>query len=214
MQGLSVDIINALQQQDPTLSITGHERFIPLPRINKMLEVGTLDLFVGLAKTDARQKKYRFIETPLYPLNYIAVVRADEKVDEYSIGDIESLSQQGRVISLFGAAVSARLQRLDVEVDDGAKSVEAMLQKLVSGRGDIVFYHDLGLLNSIRDMGLESSVRVLPVSYRRYHHYLAVSNGLDPASVDKLGKALLELHKSGRLQRISDPYLTLPVPSP
>ncbi|MCL6416799.1 transporter substrate-binding domain-containing protein [Aestuariirhabdus sp. Z084] len=212
MQGVAVDILRALEQQDPELKIEGYDRLVPLTRIKRMLKEGFIDLFAGLAYTPERERDFRYLKPPLYRLRYIAVVRADFPLDKDRLATIEELASQGRMISLFGTAASDYLLRRGISVDDGAKNVEAMLLKLLAKRGDILFYHDLGLLHTIDELELNDQVQVVSMSYRSYDHYLVVSEQLEQPYLDRLQRALQAIHDNGVLEAIGQRYHLKPDP--
>ncbi len=80
VEGIAVEIIKAIEKADPKLSIVGYQKFLPFKRLQRDLEAGELDVFFGLKRTPTRDRKYVFIEQPIYRLNYSIGVRRDDRV--------------------------------------------------------------------------------------------------------------------------------------
>ena len=69
MGGICVDIIKAIEDIEPRITIHGYQEFLPFKRLQNNLRSGQLDVFFGLKMTEERREIYQFLEIPLYHLN-------------------------------------------------------------------------------------------------------------------------------------------------
>ncbi len=156
MGGICVDIIKAIEDIEPRITIHGYQEFLPFKRLQNNLRSGQLDVFFGLKMTEERREIYQFLEIPLYHLNYVFAARIDDEVQIQSFDDVRALGAECRVLSVYGTAACQFIHNAwGIRVDDGAKSPETLLKKLVNRRGRLAFYHDLGLRSIIRKNHLE-----------------------------------------------------------
>lgn len=207
MGGICVDIIKAIEDIEPQITIHGYQEFLPFKRLQNKLKSGQLDVFFGLKKTAERRAIYQFLDIPLYHLNYVLAARIDEEVEIKSFDDLRALGPEGRVLTVYGTAACQFIHNEGgILVDDGAKSSEILLKKLLHGRGRFAFYHDLGLSSVIRKNHLENHVKILPTKFSTYHHYVAFSQHVSAETISLVGAALLQLKKSGALDRIHRQY--------
>ena len=207
MGGICVDIIRAIEDIEPRITVHGYQDFLPFKRLQYNLQIGQLDVFFGLKKTEARRKIYQFIDIPLYHLNYVFAVRIDDEVQIQSLDDVRSLGAECRVLTVYGTAACQYIQNAGgMRVDEGAKSPEILLKKLVNRRGRLAFYHDLGLRSIIHKNHLEHQVKILPTKFSTYHHYAAFAPHVSAETINFVGAALLKLKQSGALDRIHRRY--------
>ena len=161
--GLEVEIIKAVQQADPSIRITGLERFIPFKRLKQETEIGNLDCFFGFSYNEERAKTFWFIQPPLYMLEYKMVMRADDPFEPKDFDDIRSLGNDGVILSLYGTAGTKILENQGgLIIDDGGKTLPALLKKLESKRGRFIFYQSFGTLYTIKKNGSGKDVSVDP----------------------------------------------------
>jgi glutamate/aspartate transport system substrate-binding protein len=208
MGGVCIDIIHAMEKEVPDIHFIGYRSFLPFKRLQKSLEKGDLDFFVGLKKTKKREKIYHFVDFPLYRLNYVIAVRADDPIQINSFEDIQKIQKGGNIIlSIFGTAATRFLiKKGSVPIDDGAKDIEIALKKLMRRRGRFLFYHDLGLKGIIKKNHLEKKVKILPVVFLTYNHYLAFSHSVSLKTISKIEMALHQLDKKKILDNIYHKY--------
>ena len=202
--GLCVDILHEIGRVSGLSIGTATPAFTPFARLQRHLETGRIDLFVGFRKTPAREARYRFLEPPVYRVSTVVAALADEELEE--IGDLDELAGE-RVMIPHGSATAqlVKAQHPLLEVDEGG-DIFACLEKLVRRRGRFVVYHDLGVLAASRQMGLQESVKVLPGTFGEYEHYVAVSSAADPDKVARVAAALAELDQTKVLDQISSSY--------
>ncbi len=207
MGGICVEIMQAIERIDPAIKFSGYQAFLPFKRLQRYLQDGDLDVFVGLKKTAKREKILTFLKTPLYKVNYVAAVRSGNREQIRSFDDIRSLGEKGRILTVFGTAASRFLkQQGGLIIDDTARTPLIAVKKLMAGRGDILFYHDLGLKNIIKKDNLGQEIKVLPTSFLDYRHYAAFSKKTPQAIVVRVEDALEELIESGQIDGIYKKY--------
>jgi polar amino acid transport system substrate-binding protein len=207
MGGICVEIIQAIERVDPEIHFYGYQNFLPFKRLQKYLENGQLDIFVGLKETEERKEKYTFLDFPLYELNYVMVVRKEDDVEIDSFEDVLLLGKKEEILTVSGSAAGRFLHEQGVIlVDDSAKSPTILLQMLVAERGQFVFYHDLGIQDAIRKEGLEQKVKMLAFSFATYSHSAAFSINTPVRIIEKVRVALDKLEKGGDLANIRRKY--------
>ncbi len=208
MAGLCVDILRAIERTDPEIKFSGYDHFLPFNRIQKQLEDGVLDVFLGFKRTPARLGKYHFIDIPLYQLDYKLAALSVNGFGSIRLEDISTFGPEMRVLTINGSAAVNFLkeQNLGFVVDDSARSPENMILMLKHGRARLAFYHDLSLFFVLDHMDAGKDIEVLPRSFTSYSHYLAFSKQARPEAVARVTKALRKLSESGDLGRISARY--------
>jgi len=206
VQGLCVDILQALEALTPGLTIGGYQHFLPSARIYADLRSGDLDLFCGSGKTDTRVQQVRYLEPPLYPVRHRLAARRDDPVRVGTLAELRALGTEGVVLTYLNSATHHfLLQQPGLQIDEGS-DLTNLFDRLLLGRGRFIYYHDLGLNHYIRSHRLEPRVRLLPASFRHYHHYLVASERLPEAVIAELQRALAVLAARGELQRLYQQY--------
>jgi len=166
MVGLCVDIIHAIESVDQNIKFIGYQEFTPFKRLQRQLETGQLDIFIGLKQTVKRKGQYSFLDIPLYQLNYVIAARTEDNIKIQSFDDIRALNENGKILTVLGSAASRFLQKQgDLLIYDGAKTPSALLKMLKFKRGRFAFYHDLALHNLITNEGFANEIQILPVSF-------------------------------------------------
>jgi glutamate/aspartate transport system substrate-binding protein len=206
--GLSVEVMQAIERIDPGIRFVGQEVMRPVKRIDAELESGSLDLFFGLVKNDARQAKYTVIDNPALYVQYTQLaVAANDLVDVKSFDDIRALGPDGRIGVPQGSAFVEFLNKQGgLIVDDGAVSVSATLKKLLAGRIRFIYFGGAVLRKYIREDGLENQIRLLPTRFNSEDVCVMVSSKANPQIAPRIKRALNTLRTSGELARIQDKY--------
>ena len=211
IEGLCVDIINAIENTDPTLQFRGQDTFIPFKRLQHMLTNGEIDVFVGMKKTPKRMVTYRFIDIPLYHLSYKLVSLSHQSYASSELEDLDRFDAGLRVLTVNASAASTFLKNKSpgLQIDDSPRSPSSMIQMLILGRGDFAFYHDLALFHAINKLNLAKEIHVVPANYSSYAHHVAFAKTVPMETVNKVKKALETLQNNGELERITSKYLVL-----
>jgi len=207
MVGLCVDIIKAIERIDQSIKFNGYQEFTPFKRLQLELEKGQLDIFLGIKKTEKRKSKYKFIDIPLYQLNYVIAARIDDNINIHNLDDIRALHEDGKILTVHGSAASRFLKKQGgLLVGDGANSPLVLLKMLKHKRGRFAFYHELGLRDIINKEGFINEIKILPVSFLTYSHYAAFSKTVPDETRKKVKIALEKLISSGELTKIYKKY--------
>ena len=173
VQGLCIDILHAIEKTTG-LYIRAPYGFIPFRRLQSQLADGRIDLFIGMAKNEARLKKYIFIDTPLYEVNHIIAARQSDNVNIQDYDDIRNLAPDNIILTNFSTATERLLKRQEgLNIDSEGTTIAANLKKLMYGRGRFICFHDLALLGAIERYGYSKKIRVLPLILKTYYHYIA-----------------------------------------
>lgn len=208
MTGLGVDILRSLEQELGDVRFEGRSGFVPIKRIYRGLELGEFDLYVGAGKTPDREQRVGFSRRPLYSLKFMVASRRDFPVDLEAIQVPEDLAGQGEVVALFGTAGERRLTRkLHLAPKETSHTLARNLRLVAFDRADFAYYHDLGLVNTIKREGLQSRLQLLPLVLDESYHYVAFSPELAPELRERIDRAVTRLHDQGVFQRLFDGYL-------
>ncbi len=208
MGGICIEIMQALEQADPDLRFTGTDNFMPFKRLQRQLANGEIDVFFGFKRTGSRLAKYRFLDNPLYQVNYVLAARRDDPLSIQSFDDLIDAVDDARVATVGGSAASKflREQGSGLRINDSLTSPTQLMNILQVGRIRFAFYHDLGLEHVIDAEGFESSLKILPVSFSRYNHYVAFSKDTADSTIARVEKALEKIREDGTLARIQRKY--------
>ena len=211
VEGLEVEIIEAVQNADPRIRITGLEHFMPFKRIKRDMEMGNLDCFFGFSYNEERAENFWYIQPPLYLLDYKMVMRADDPYEPKDFDDIRSLGKDGVILALYGTAGPKILKdQGGLLIDDRGKTVAALLKKLDSRRGRFVFYQSFGTVHTIKQLGMEKKFRLTRTSFADRGHHVALPKAtISPDVVKQVEAALRFVRASGELNRIVTKYTTV-----
>ncbi len=203
--GLCVDIMRAIERVDPDLRFVGDQQWVPLIRIEAGITAGKIDSACGLIRTAQRKEKFDFIDTPLFPVNYLLVVRAGDDVQVKDWSDVRSLGEHGVILTIHGfVGILSHLHELGgLRIDTGGRDTRVNLEKLVAGRGRFFIHRSPGVVGEIASSNLRDKVKILPTVMYSETFYMMVSKSMPPAVKDKINKALLQLTASGELAKLS-----------
>lgn len=207
ISGLCIDIFKAVERVDPSLRFPKLSGFMPLPRVEAMMEEGSMDVACGLAATKERRTRFDVIETPLYKTSLILAARAGEASDPKSFDEIKALGADATVLVVTGTA-QAELAgaQSGLRVDSAARDPSANMMKLVNGRGRFVLHNDFALAEEIKRGGLGGKVVLLSGNFATEGRYFIVSKKASPELRLKLAASVEKLSKSGELAKIFEAY--------
>ncbi len=108
--GICVEILAALERDVPdlTFSVT---KAGPFKRILHELEKGVTDFFCGAARNEEREKKYIYLDTPVYKVSYIVAVRDDDNISVENFDDIRKLAPDNVILTNAGTAAERFLKK-------------------------------------------------------------------------------------------------------
>ncbi len=203
--GLCVEILRALEKQEPGLHFSGLEQQVPLKRVERLLADGLIDAFFCLLKSPEREKQWRFVPVPLYSIRHVVVQRADDPRNLDTLPDLAALSLRKPVLITRGTVLGRRLLAADVAVTEVGSEREA-LQMLALGRADAIYGQDINLLRQINDGRLGDKLKFGRTVFLEEPQLLAVRADLPAAYEERLTQALRRLEKDGTLKQLADKY--------
>lgn len=210
MSGICIDIMHAIEADNPSIRFTGAKNILPFKRIESYLQSGRIDAFFGFLKTEQREALYTILPTPIFPVRYVMAVRREDTLQAATMNDIRQLGNGGVVMTIFGTAnVDFLNGQSGILVDENAATVSQLLNKLISGRGRFAYYYDIGLIHTIKELGLANKVRILPSVINETWQYVVFSKEADPEKVEAVRKALSKLKGNGTLDAIYRKYAVL-----
>jgi ABC-type amino acid transport substrate-binding protein len=206
VEGICVDAMRAIEAVEPDIRFTGYQKFVPFRRIEQYIEEGKIDCFVGFVKNEKRMKKYIYVDVPIYFVRDILVARKDDSVQLTGLEDIKKL-EDNTILASMGIAQAQKLKAEGYNVDDGGKTPEVNLYKLVAGRGRFLFQSEVSIRQAIKDGGYTDKVRILPLKLNETGRYIAFSKKTGKPVIEKVADALRKLRDNGELDKIYKKYV-------
>ncbi len=208
VEGLCADILRAIEKTSG-ITINAPQGFLPFKRLQTHLALGSIDLFIGMAKNESRLKQYIFIDTPLYEVNQIVASRKDDPAKISSLEDIRNLAPDNVILTNFGTATERFLKKQQgLNVDSEGKNLKANLNKLVHNRGRLICFHDIGLIGAIKRYGYENRIKIPPYTLHKYYHYIAFAPTTPKDIIARIERAVQELSRNGTLRKIRSRYIS------
>lgn len=205
--GLCIDINRAIERIEPSLRFVGDQDWQPTTRLEAEMTSGSLDAACGLSRTKERERRFIYIEPPLFSVKYFLVARADDEVQINNWDDVRRLGDDGSILMVHGFGPVARLKELGgLLIDDGATDSKTNLMKLLAGRGRFYYHRSPGIQVEIRKAGVEGKVKILPVTMDRQAFHMVLGKRVAAEPVEKIRKAVLVLERSGELKRLLDKW--------
>jgi polar amino acid transport system substrate-binding protein len=201
--GLCIDILRAIEKQEPGLTFTGDQHWMPLVRVYTELARGDQDAACGVQRTADRERKFTFLEPALFPINYMLLARADDPVVINSWDDVRQLGPTTVVLANRGFASVQILEAAGgLQVDARSASPPMNLQKLIAGRARLFLHRTPGLQAFLVRAGAADKVRILPAVLASTHLYLVLGKHVDRDTAARVQHALTQLDKAGELERL------------
>ncbi|WP_460055882.1 substrate-binding periplasmic protein [Spirochaeta dissipatitropha] len=204
--GVCVELITALNEEFRGIQIVLAEGdvFTPWTRIQNNLQQGTIDVFLGMAKTDDRLKDYIWIDVPVYTVRRVF---ARQRNSGFIYSGKYSLHGQ-RIATTRSSASAATLLDM-VENPDSIYLVDQLsqaLQMLAAGRVDLVFFHTLGMDHEISALGLSEYLDIAPGHVDTYNHYIVMQPDTLPWVVSEVTRAMQAIRESSVHSAILQDY--------
>lgn len=210
MTGLCIDLIKAIEKADPGIKFTGQEKFVPWARILELLEVGEIDAFVGIVRNPEREKKFQFIDIPVYEVSHTVAQRADDPIEVKTLDDIAKLGADGTILTNTGVAHIDYLKehgKGQLKVDASAKDFQGNFTKLVMKRGRFFYLNDIELVSNLKNFDDRAKIKISKVSFGKFPHFVGLSKKVSPETVKRLTVALEKASKEGAFTKIFENYL-------
>jgi len=180
--------------------------YVPIKRIFSMVESGPGYVFCGSSRTDARKKRFDFIDTPLYLISYVLLAHKEERISPTTFEELKASG--GTVGVLFGTRSAQSLkEKLGNQVNDNFQEFDTPLRMMSTApyRLRYFYYHDLGLNYIAKESGLP--LKVLNNRFKTRAQWLIHSKDLKPETVKALSQIMKEMEKSGELDAIVQKYI-------
>lgn len=203
--GLCMDVLRAVERTDPGLRFTGLDQVIPLRRVERLLAEGQIDVFFCLLRSPERERQWRYVPVPLYPVRHVIAQRVDDTRSVDSLLELATMSQVKPVLVTRGSVLGRRLETMGVNLAEVGSEREA-LQMLALGRTDAIYGQDINLMRHIRDAHLADKVRLGRTVFLEEAQFLAVRKDLPAAVVERLTDALRKLERDGVLRLLNEKY--------
>lgn len=162
----------------------------PWARALELAKNGLVDAAFPVNRSAAMESIGIYLATPLYTSQYRAFVRRGDEFELRSSGDLVGMTVGINAKSILGDDFEALRNQGLIKIDEGARSSEANLKKLLAGRMKILIIDELTGLHAADAMGVSSRISMLPSVFTEVvPQYLIVSK------FGRLGKNI-ELLKS------------------
>jgi len=203
--GLCREIMQAVQRADPGIGFSGLELHAPLARIERLLDLGEIDVFFCLLKTPEREQRWTYLPVPLYRIRYRAAQRVGDTTPLRTLQDLAAAGRRKPVVVARGTVLAHVLKEAGVPMAEAGSEREA-LKMLALERTDVVFGQDINLSNNIRDGGYRGVLRMAPTVFREDAQYAVVARQVPAEVQERLTRALQQLERKGQLKAIADRY--------
>lgn len=198
------DILAAIERTDKGLHFAIDANAAPIKRIENDLKAGRIDVICALLDTPWRREIAFRVDTPLYQVQERLVGRRD---DNAVVRSVQDLARSGDVVvTQSGASYATDLRNAGVQVVETPGGSPVALRSVDAQRARFYYTNALTGAYYIRTEGLGSRLRLHPGVLQSTPTYLWVGRHLDPATVQRLDKALQQLRRSGELERIYQRY--------
>lgn len=211
--GMCLEIIDAFVKKAPEFHFTYELELIPFARVKEYLRNNIFQAEFCIARTAERETWYQYTDTPLYPVKFGILARADDR-DVHQLTTYDEMARLGgTMLGVRGANALKVFQEqtahLNIPVYD-TPSVEQNLKMLLTGRGRYFVFNHYSLIDGAKKLGYQDNVTLLPLVVKETFHWLAFSKAVPQDIVQRANAVLHELQESGELQRIYEKYGTLP----
>lgn len=205
--GICVDIFRAIEKRFPVIQFRGDQTWMPRLRIDANFLENRIDAICGVQNIDRNTAQYKLLSTPLFTVDYLLAVRADDPIQIDSWDDIRALGDEGTILVIRGFGITDILQKMGgLKIDYGATSSISNLRKLLAGRGRFYCHRSPGIKTSIKHSGFSKEIRLLDSPKLSEKFYMGLRKNLPDSHVKMIEEALISLQKSGELKRIFNRY--------
>lgn len=208
IKGMCADILLAIERNSGHITFSWENKFYPVKRMLSFLEKGMeVQLIVSMARNAERERKFIYSK-PLYEVHHVMAVRRDDPIRVSSFKDVAKLGQSGIILTVFGTATSKFLKaRPENLIIHEGYTPKINLSQLLQGRGRFFYYYDFGVHYAIGNGGFQDTVKVLPVTFRTYEHYIIYSKTVPQPVIDEIDRIIDGMKKSGEMDGIRKKYL-------
>lgn len=204
-KGLCGDIYASLAKRvkDQGIDLIEDQIEYPIKRILSNLDFNRQGIFCGAGRNKEREERFIYSSVPVYHVSNIVIARKDDPYDPQSIDGLTGVDL--KVGAYFGTSSARFLMGHEgVRVLDHFTSLQTALEDVAKGGIRYFYYHDLGLLYLLRNSDLP--LRAVPTKFRTVPQWIIYSKKLEPEVIRILDEAVIDMVKSGEIEKIWDNY--------
>lgn len=211
VRGVSYEIIKLIEKNS-NYRFVFEKKLVPISRVTYDLGRGITDVQFGLQKTKERETQFNYGQE-LYGIKIVGLV---SKITSLSINKINDLKNNGNITILtqYGTAVDASLKQIKgLKIDDGSKSLENSIEKLLLNRGQIVIYHDLSINYIISNFPqYKDKFKVISIDFgdnkelADVGQFIAFSKKVPRNIIKDLNEIIIKLKENGEIEGILKKY--------
>lgn len=211
LPGLCREVISAVEKEIPGLKFSGLEKAVPIQRIEQFLERNEIDVFFCLLKTDEREKKFSFIETPIYSIRHAILMSVDDPLAQKKSLKLSDFKNEGTIFVNKGSSLIDDLKKEGVKFSDGGKSDSQIIDLLEASRGRFFYGQDLTLKFMLGNHAKKNRYKIVYLEEKFKAQQVAYSKSLDPKIVKQLTFAIKKLSDSGVFEKLYKKYASAQV---
>ena len=192
--GVAFEVLKAIEEEleKSGIKIEWDGRYRSMEEIQRMLDACEIDLFVGMARTKERMRKYIFSIYPVYSLYHALLERRESVVKK--VGVIEGTKSERKARSLMAGKEFVRFS-----------SIGEAFEALMSGKIDGVFYNSMSLGYYQKIFGVRDS-EIAYVLARKYYQFVVMSKCVPDDIVSTVNEAVEKIVKSGFVEKVLKKY--------
>jgi len=207
LTGLANDIMRGIEKVDPQIHfVLTQKTYTPIARVEKSLEDGDIDAYVGFTKNPERAAKF-LMTVPLFQVTNVFIGAAGDTAAFTTLDQFRAINQSTPILAVSNSAQAQYLRKEGFTVDDGSTTFAIAFNKLLAGRGRFLMVPDLAGYAYLQANGLTGKYKVFPSVTGVDDQYFCFSKKADPALVEAVTAALTKMKSSGALGKIVAPYL-------
>jgi polar amino acid transport system substrate-binding protein len=208
MGGMAIELMNLIEKYS-NYKFVYDTTFTPGPRIENDIIEGKNDIHVGFGKTPEREKNLVYTDE-VCNVTTIVLTNIDETLNPKTLADIKALNKDGTVLCMFGSSISRSLkEKYGLIVDDGAKTLDDNLEKLLDKRAHFLIYSDLSLAYFLKQPRYKGKFKVLDIKVEKRTQWVIFSKKTPQSVVKGVSVAIKKAKASGEWDKIISKYLKL-----
>jgi ABC-type amino acid transport substrate-binding protein len=207
--GISYEVMRLIESKS-LYAFTFDKRLVSIARVTRNLSNGVTDIQFGLQKTPEREKTMVYGPS-LYTVRIVGVVRIDDNATAASL--MELIREKATILTQSGTATAEWLHNIPgIIIDDGARTPEANLEKILTGRGTILIYHDLTVNHILKKPKYAGKFRRVELDVDSVrglgseNQYVVYSRKVPKEIREDINRIIEEARMSGELSAITDKY--------
>lgn len=207
--GICTEVIEEIEKIRPGLRFHGKNKKMSLARIESFLESSDLDIFFCLLKTPEREKRFRFIDLPIYEVNNIILVKNDDDILKEVKNlrkDLKFFKDKGKFIVNKGSILVEDLKRIGASYLDGTRKDLEILEMLNKNRARFFYTQDFAIAYSLKNAKQSGNYKIIQLDRPSGTQNIAYSPKADSKLIKEVESALRELVASGKLKAIINKY--------